>query len=160
MAYVRLAARRHNHLRLDAAVLQDVYVMADETNLREFDVITDYIGLEKAEMKSHTMVTAQFLWELWGRSNGDMKSQRASGIILSKLLRHRPRDWAAWLALIVYLNGNEVTAYIECWLKGHFLPVEPVVHFYRYWREHFRPASKARRSGAASVTAMRVAGAV
>jgi cellulose synthase operon protein C len=160
MACVHLAARRHDHVRLDAAVLRDVYALSDEAKLREFDVITDYIGVEKADMQSHSAVTGQFLWELWASSNGDMKSQRATGMILGKLLRHRPRDWAAWLALVVHFNGREATAYIESWLKGHFLPVEPVVHFYRYWGKRFRLASEARRSGTASVIAMRVAGVI
>jgi cellulose synthase operon protein C len=160
MAYVRLAARRHDHIRLDTAVLQDVYALSDEAKLREFDVITDYIGVEKADMRSHTMVTGQFMWELWARSNGDMKSQHATGMILGKLLRHRSRDWAAWLALVVHFNGNEATAYIESWLKGHFLPMEPVVHFYRYWRERFRLMNETKKSGAASVIAMQVAGVI
>jgi tetratricopeptide (TPR) repeat protein len=160
MAYVQLAARRHDHIRLNAVVLRDVYAISDETKLKEFDVITHYIGMENADMQSHTIVAGQFLWDLWARSNADMKSQRATGMILSKLLRHRPRDWAAWLALVVHFNGNKAAAYIESWLKGHFLPVEPVIHHYRYWREHFRLGSKTRRSGAASVIAMRLAGGI
>jgi hypothetical protein len=141
-AYVQLAARRHDHIRLDAAMLQDVYAISDETKLTEFEVITDYIGGENADIQSHTIVTGQFLSELWAKSNGDMKSQRATGMILSKLLRHRPRDWAAWLALVVHFNGNEATAYIESWLKGHFLSVEPVMHFYRYWHQRLQSACR------------------
>lgn len=38
-AYVRLAARRHDHVRLDSRTLRDVYDRCGDSDLREFDVI-------------------------------------------------------------------------------------------------------------------------
>jgi hypothetical protein len=81
-------------------------------------------------------------------------------MIIDKLVRYRSRDWSLWLALVVYGNGNQVTAYVERWLQGHFLPVEPVAVAYRMWRDHFQRLASGRRIGAVSINALRVAGVI
>ena len=48
-------------------------------------MITDFIGSEQADIRSHTLVTSQFINVLWSSSKGDIKSQRATGMIIGKL---------------------------------------------------------------------------
>lgn len=157
-AYIHLAARKHDHVRLDSEILRDVYEACTDTQLREFDVITDFIGVEKADMYSHTMVTGRFLSDLWKASNGDLKSQAATGIIISKLVRFRSEDWAIWLALLMHGTTSAVVSYLERWLFGHFIPAQPVVAAYRAWQAKFR---RIRRTiGQVSAEAMRIAGAI
>jgi hypothetical protein len=155
-AYVGLAARRHDHLRLDAGTLLDIYNLAADDGLREFDAVTDFIGSQTADMRSHTMVAYHFLSALWRVRKGDLRSQRATGLILTKLLRFRSADWHVWLGLLMLGTEIEIDQYIERWLGGHFLPTRPVVDAAGAWRAKFRR----RRFGPVSALALMVAGAV
>ena len=151
-AYVALAAHRHDHLRLDASILLDVYRFAN-SDFREFDAVTDFIGPQTADMRSHTMVVYHFLSGLWLNSKGDLRSRRATGMILGKLLRFRTADWYIWLGLLMLGTEMEIDLYIAAWLPGHFLPEEPVAEAMQLWRIRFRR----RRFGAVSPLALLVA---
>jgi cellulose synthase operon protein C len=132
-AYVALAAHKHDHLRLDAGVLLDIYRSAD-AELRELNVVTDFIGSQTADMRSHTLVVYHFVSGLWSESKGDLRSQRATGMILSKLLRFRSSDWFVWAGMLLLGTNRTIDQYITAWLRGHFLPDEPVAEAMRRWR--------------------------
>ena len=158
-AYVRLAARRHDHVRLDSRTLRDVYDRCGDSDLREFDVITDFIGGRQADMRSHTMVTGQFLAGLWNEPVIVLKAKAATGLLLNKLLRHRQREWFVWLALLLFISGNAFVRYVEDWLKGHFLPTRPVIEAYRAWEPQIA-GRQSHIADHASAIALHVAGAV
>ncbi len=132
-AFVQLAARKHKHVTLDQAALRGVLEVSQDT-LTEFDAVTDYIGSPDADMVAHVKVTAALLLQLWSSDNPDLKVQRATGMITSKLLRYRT-DWFTWLALlIVFIRGNSaLLSYLTSWLAGHFLPFEPVNKAFQQW---------------------------
>lgn len=145
-AYVHLAARKHRHVSLDPFVLRKAYEMSDDS-LTEFDIITDFIGTNDADMMSHTKVAAGFVWKLWEDTNGDTRAQKATSIIFGKLLRHRPNDWAKWLAVMPSHGDVRLTRYLVGWLQGHFLPVEPVDAAISDWRRQSQRTRRIRLSG-------------
>ena len=155
-AYVGLAARRHDHLRLDAGILLDIYKLSEDDELRNFEVITEFIGSQNADMRSHTLVVYHFLSALWRAAKGDPKSQKATSMIISKLLRFRSADWHVWLGLLSLGTSIEIDEYVERWLRGHFLPTGPMVDAVRAWRVKLRR----RRFGPVSALALLVAGAI
>ena len=114
-----LAARRHDHLRLNANILLDIYRLVG-ADLREFDTVTDFIGSQTADMRSHTLVVYHFLAGLWLDSKGDLRSQRATGMILDKLLRFRTANWYIWLGLLMLGTKMEIGLYIAAWLRATF----------------------------------------
>jgi cellulose synthase operon protein C len=152
-AYIGLAVRRHDHLRLDAGILLDIYNLTADDELRNFDAITDFIGSPSADIRSHTLVVYHFLSALWRAAKGNLRSQKATGMILGKLLRFRTADWHVWLGLLMLGTDIEIDQYIERWLRGHFLPAGLVVDVVRAWRAKFRR----RRFGPISVLALLIA---
>jgi hypothetical protein len=158
-AYVRLAARRHDHLRLDAVILRDAYDRCSDTNLTEFEVLTHFIGGKHADMRSHTMVAGQFLAGLWKQNVVSLKVQAATGMLLKKLLRSRKEDWFVWLALVLFVGGNAFVRYVADWLRGHFLPPGVVLEAYRHWETQIaRP--RTRLADHVSATALHIGGAI
>jgi predicted nucleic acid-binding protein len=133
-AYVQLAARKHRHVTLDPAALRGVFDLSGD-KLAEFDAVTEYIGSPDADMVAHVKVTAALLIDLWGVNDLDLKSQAATGLIISKLIRFRQDSWAKWLALLIaVIRGNRpLLAYIGAWLTGHFLPLAPVNDASQRW---------------------------
>ena len=101
-------------------------------------------------MRSHTLVVYHFLAGLWLDSKGDLRSQRATGMILDKLLRFRTADWYIWLGLLMLGTKMEIGLYIAAWLRAHFLPEEPLAEATHLWRIRFRR----RRFGAVSWLAL------
>lgn len=158
-AYVRLAARRHDHLRLDAVILRDVYDRCSDGNLTEFEVLTRLIGGKHADMRSHAMVAGQFLAGLWKQNVISLKVQAATGMLLNNLLRCAKEDWFVWLALLLFVGGNAFIRYVADWLIGHFLPAGLVLEAYRGWETQIaRP--RTRLADHVSATALHVGGAI
>jgi cellulose synthase operon protein C len=132
-AYVLLAARRHSHVSLDPGILQRVLDSCRDETLSEFDIITDFIGGKNADMRSHLLVTMKFLARLWNVRKGDLKCQKATGIIVGKLIRFRSADWEVWLSALLFGNSG-LTSYLVAWVRGHFLPEGPLIQGYNSWR--------------------------
>ena len=122
---VGLAQLGHRHLTLDGPTLNEVHRLESEGN---FDAVAEYIGTEKAEIRSHVEVTSDFLRSLWSTAIVDLRSMAATGTMLENLVRHRRKDWANILALLARaMSGNALFhAYLRSWVLGHFLPWEPV----------------------------------
>lgn len=157
-SYVRLAARRHDHIRLDSEILRDVYDRCGDHDLRDFDAITEFVGGRHADIRSHAIVVGQFLTRLWDEQTMSANVGAATGLVLNKLLRSRQHDWFVWLAFVLFVPGKAIVRYVEEWLSGHFLPEQPVVEALRAWRQiiSFRP----NLADHVSVAALHVAGAV
>jgi hypothetical protein len=90
-AYVQLAARRHGHVHVSAAVLLDAFEICTDDRLLELDALTNYIGGTNPEMSSHTVVAAQFIWPLWHKGEPELKAQKATSMIIEKLLQTSAR---------------------------------------------------------------------
>jgi hypothetical protein len=142
-AYVQLAARKHSHVTLDPDSLRGVLDASTDT-LHEFDAVTDYIGSASADMVAHAKVTSTLLLDLWSRSDPDLKTQRATSLIVRKLLRRT--DWATWLALVIaFIGGNSaLLAYLNSWVVGHFLPLREVNEAFRQLTRPSRPERPSR----------------
>jgi hypothetical protein len=139
-AYVQLAARRHGHLHISPAVLLDAFEVCTDDRLLELDALTNYIGGTNPEMSSHTVVAAQFVWPLWEKGEPEMKAQKATSMIIEKLLRGRHGDWAMWFSLLMHAYGSNpaLRSYLYRWLIGHFLRREPVEVAFQTWRRLLR----------------------
>jgi cellulose synthase operon protein C len=85
-SYIQLAARRHSHVTLNANILREALDGCTADSLAEFDAITNFIGSKDADMTSHLLVTIRFLNALWASRKGDLKCQKATGIIVGKLI--------------------------------------------------------------------------
>lgn len=126
-AYVGLAARKHDHLYLEAGTLRDVFDDCPDAALAAFGVILDFIGGPRADMQAHAIVAAQFLRGVWNRAPYALKVKAATGMILTTLLRWRTADWFVWVAsLCRHVREEAFHRYVRDWLKGHLLPEEPV----------------------------------
>jgi hypothetical protein len=84
-------------------------------------------------MRSHLLVTIRFLNALWASRKGDLKCQKATGIIVGKLIRFRTTDWSFWFSALLFSN-SALTNYLLSWVRGHFLPEDAVVQGYNRWR--------------------------
>jgi cellulose synthase operon protein C len=158
-AYVHLAARRHSHINLNADILREVYEGCADEDLRDFDVITEFIGNKNAEMNSHSMVTARLLAGLWATFRGDLKCQRATGIIVGKLIRFRTQDWGFWFASLFFGSDQALDRYLETWLRGYFLPVASVAAGFHQWRG-FIARAQPRSFGPISTLALKKGGSI
>lgn len=132
-SYIQLAARRHSHVNLNADILREALDDCTDDSLAEFDAITNFIGSKDADMRSHLLVTIRFLNALWASRKGDLKCQKATGIIVGKLIRFRTTDWSFWFSALLFSN-SALTNYLLSWVRGHFLPEDAVVQGYNRWR--------------------------
>ena len=134
-AYVQLSARNHKHVMLDPAALRGVLEASDE-RLAEFDAVTNYIGSVDADMLAHVKVTANLLLDMWSSNDPALKILRATGMMITKLLRFRQSDWFTWVALLaLFIDHNKpLLSYLASWVRGHFLPFEPVNDAFQQWR--------------------------
>lgn len=122
---LKLAWRRHGHLSLDAETLYAVLHADTSDDLANFGAACAFIGTRDAELKSHLSVSLAFLGRIWSRGAGtDLKMMRASGILLERLTRFRPADWALLLALMKDAAPEALGGYIDQWVIGHFLGIE------------------------------------
>lgn len=122
---VKLAWRRHGHLSIDPQTLLDVFEADTATDLPDFHAVANFIGARNAEMKSHLNVLTTFLNHIWKNRNAfDVKTMKATGMLLEKLIRHKGRAWALTVALVRSTADSELQHYIDNWVRGHFLPAE------------------------------------
>ena len=117
----KLARRRHSHVWLTPEVLFDVWQADQSADLGNFQALTDFIGTENADIRSHLSVVAKFLERIWEEPcPTNMRLQQATGILLRKLLRFRSTDWAGVLAFVAENSDPFLSEYIDQWLVGHF----------------------------------------
>src|SRR4029077_19326522 len=134
--YVQLAARRHSHMNVNAEILRAAFDSDTDSSLAEFSVLTNFIGSKTADMPSHLGVTVKFLNKLRDERKGDLKCQKATSIIVEKLIRFRKTDWGIWLSGLLF-GSTPLTNYLVSWSTGHFLPDAPIEDGYELWEIHF-----------------------
>ncbi|NTI78585.1 PIN domain-containing protein [Rhizobium rhizogenes] len=127
---VKLAWRRHGHLSIGTQSLVDAFFADAAEELPDFKALAHFIGTKNAEMKSHLNVLMTFLNRIWrDRSpDTDLKTMKATGILLDKLIRYTGRNWALTLALVKSSSGGDLQDYIDGWVKGHFLSPSDLAH--------------------------------
>jgi hypothetical protein len=129
---------------LNAISLRAGYDASQDEALSDLDALTTFIGNPDADMQTHIKVSAEFLLSLWKDTGGDLRTQRATGLLIAKLIRVRD-DWPVWLGLLVFLlhQSEMIVRYIFGWSRGHFLPSKPVDDAFQAWR--FAASSASRR---------------
>jgi hypothetical protein len=120
----QLAYYRHEFLSINAINLLTILQNDNTSELFEFSTVADFIGCENADISSHINVVDEFVYNVWSRrySPIDLKSKKATGILLEKTLRLT--QWDDALAYLVLRNRTlpGLIDYIYWWFKGHFLP--------------------------------------
>lgn len=120
---VQLAWRRHSHVSIDPENLIKALNADGSADLSEFRALVAFIGTQNAEMRSHLTVVEIFLDHAWKRmSTFDLKLLKATGILLERLISHRPESWALVLAFIKHHAVMDLRKYVDDWVRGHFLP--------------------------------------
>lgn len=124
-AILKLAWRRHTHISIDAQTLRAVLDADDTDDLLNFQALTNFIGGKNAEIASHLNVAMSFLNDVWRRRHVvELRAMKATGILLSNLIRYREEDWALTLALLKRESGPGLRLYLDDWIKGHFLSAD------------------------------------
>jgi len=130
-----LAANGH-HTSIHAEDLENAYTGKGATTFYDFVALANCLGGKTAEMRSHVGVTIRFLLRLWAEEAPEYSlREKATGIVLESLLRHRRSDWSEAIGYIAAATRRHhgLGEYIVDWLKGHFLPAPPVdAAFRRY----------------------------
>lgn len=118
-----LARMKHGYVSIEAAALIALVPEDGPIQHSRFDFLTDFIGTETADMRSHISVTAEFLRTIWTAGSISVRTMAATGLIVEKLLRHRRDDWRAVLSVLPAEVGNQrFDDYLQRWRRGHFLP--------------------------------------
>jgi cellulose synthase operon protein C len=122
-AVIGLALCRHSHLTLDDLTLCDVLRVDDTDGLSNFTAVAEFIGTRTAEIVSHVSVASKFMVSAWALEVPDLRKQAASGVILTKLFRHRSADWREIVQTLrlEMIGRTRARDYLERWLQGHFL---------------------------------------
>jgi hypothetical protein len=122
---VKLAWRRHGHLSLDAETLLSVMQADTSAELADYRATSAFIGTRNADLMSHLSVSLAFLLRIWQNGGvAELKTMRATGILLEQLTRFRNDDWALVLALAEDGASWDLREYIDRWVIGHFLGLE------------------------------------
>jgi tetratricopeptide (TPR) repeat protein len=93
-----------------------------ELNDSEFDQYCALLGQPGAEMRSHIPVAVSAISEIWSRRTLIQYREKATSIILRKLIRNQSENYKEILDIIGRLVRNpNLIEYIRGWRKGHFL---------------------------------------
>ncbi|MFK0382736.1 hypothetical protein [Agrobacterium sp. NPDC090273] len=88
----------------------------------EVDLFCSLIGQAGAEMRSHVPVAVSAIVEIWSRSPLVVNRERATSIILRKLLRNQTANYKPLLEAVRRLvRDPQIAEYIYGWQEGHFL---------------------------------------
>lgn len=114
---VKLAWRRHGHLALNADMMLAVLRGDADEGLANFKAVSNFIGTKSAELRSHIMVSIEFLNRLWHESDRfDLRCMQATSAILDQIIRFRMADWALILALLKRGCSLIIQQYIDGWI--------------------------------------------
>ncbi|WP_132251347.1 PIN domain-containing protein [Methylobacterium segetis] len=127
-ALVGLAARQHSFVSLNGEVLYEI-CRQDDDHLYRLKAALRYIGGSGADMVSHFRVVVAFLTAVWDDDSDVpmLRRKTATGLVFEALLRNRRGDWLAWLRRLIHFAPATFACrrYLNDWLRGHFVPVEP-----------------------------------
>lgn len=145
---VGLAGHRHSHTCLTTADLLAAFRGVAGATFSDFGLLAARLGGKHADAKSHADVAIGFLLALWADDAPKHPDRnKATGLILQCLTRQRHDDWPQILGYVAAAvrHHNDLLEYISDWLRGHFLPVEPVAKAYeKYARIFDRQVALAR----------------
>lgn len=120
-----LARMKHGYVSIEAGALSSLVLEDGPVDNSRFDALTNFIGIETADMRSHISVTVEFLRFIWAARSISVRTMAFTGLILEKLLRFRRDDWRAVLQILSAGVGNQrFDDYLHRWRRGHFLPME------------------------------------
>ncbi|MNE13220.1 hypothetical protein D3C80_1060480 [compost metagenome] len=111
-------------LSLNTERLVTAFDMLSSGDLSEAEVnlFCSLLGQAGAEMRSHVPVAVSAIIEIWSRSPLIVNRERATSIILRKLLRNQTTSYKPLLQTVRRLvRDPEIADYISGWQKGHFL---------------------------------------
>lgn len=88
----------------------------------DLELFCSLIGQAGAEMRSHVLVAASAILEIWSRNPKVVNREKATSMILQKLLRHQTTSYKPLLqAIRRQVRDPRISEYIHGWQKGHFL---------------------------------------
>lgn len=120
---VGLAHRNHGHLSLHGVTLGKVATSPDEFDKEDIAAVTEFIGNETADIRSHFGVASDAIFLIWSAPQLSLVARRsACSVILRNLLRFRNDDWPSILAALFVNSRPSLRAFISTWVQGHFLP--------------------------------------
>ncbi|MBY3484496.1 PIN domain-containing protein [Rhizobium laguerreae] len=95
---------------------------AGKLDVSEFDLFCALLGQPGAEMRSHIPVAVAAIAEIWSLGTVIPYREKATSIILRKLLRNQRENYKEILDQVRRSVRNpEITWYIGGWQAGHFL---------------------------------------
>lgn len=121
-ALLKLCGQGHSYVSLNGQMLQRMLMVDDTPTLERFERAAAYLGTPNADISSHILTSAEFIRRAFRYYGGGLKAQRATSIVLRRLMRLEGIDLADTLKELVSMIGDiRVTHYVGQWLKGHFL---------------------------------------
>jgi tetratricopeptide (TPR) repeat protein len=121
-ALLTLAALRHSYIGLTAPILVKMLEIDDSDGMMRFAQVAEYFGQAGGDVRSHIKTAAAFASLAFARGRLRQKASKATGQILTNLIRFEEIQLHDIVNLFARLADNpEVTSYVAGWLKGHFL---------------------------------------
>lgn len=111
------------HIAVDAGSLLRAAKLETDVDGKRFKKTAEALGGPSADMKSHIVVAASFLSEIWKEYEPPLESKAQTSKVLECLLKGRGEDFGAIarsLNLLVAAPRNAFKKYLLEWLKGHF----------------------------------------
>jgi cellulose synthase operon protein C len=90
-----------------------------------FSTLSKVLGGCAAEPRSHLMAVVGCLRDIWTGYPPKKYREAATSIMLRQLIRERTGDYPALLSAVNYYASDIplLVDYLECWVRGHFLPI-------------------------------------
>ena len=133
-------ARHRHQISLNAEDLKLAFQGKQDMTSEDFLALASRLGSKNAEMQSHAGVAIGFLMDAWDDAEtAHLGRERATSIVLESIVRERTGDWPEIIGYIAAAVPSypHLRAYIQRWLAGHFLPVQPAADACGRWRRIF-----------------------
>ena len=123
-----LASSKHSYISVNPQTLFHIFLDDQTETLHDFSTIAECIGGKNPDWPSHVQCTVGFLNLLWSNAPViDLRVVKATGIMLTNLLRHSEERWSAIFAVLLMLSDSQRLQYeMNMWRQGHFLPDEEI----------------------------------
>ncbi|ABG32941.1 hypothetical protein CEP88_06820 [Roseobacter denitrificans] len=119
---LKLCGHGHSYVSLNGQMLHRMLIVDETATLERFERAAAYLGTPNADINSNILTSAEFIGRAFRYYGGGLKAQRATSIVLRRLLRLDGIELADMLTELVSAIGDiRVTNYVGQWLKGHVL---------------------------------------
>ena len=119
---IELCGQGHSYVFLNGEILHRMLIVDETVTLERFEKAAAYLGATNADINSHILTSSDFIRRAFQHYNGDLKAQRATGIVLHHLLQIDGIELADMLTkLVSTIDDIRVNNYIEQWLKENSL---------------------------------------